>query len=144
MASCLSSNYPLVSHLPPLKSKEAPIRHESQESPSPKTPASEREKQQRGGAVNKPDVNDSIRNEWQLPTEKLYRDFFHPIRFKENTRDWPKIAHHDCSKGNKEMCMQYQTTGKGSVGCGCTHIAPNKLPEKVASKVTIRLQKMFL
>jgi hypothetical protein len=131
---------------PSVKPKEAPSRHESREPPSPKSPASERDKQQRGGAVNKPDVNEAVRDEWRLPNGKAYKDFFHPIRFKENTRDWPTVAHHDRSKGNKnaEMCMRYQTTGKCSVGCGYAHIAPNKLPEKVASEVTIRLQKMFL
>jgi hypothetical protein len=129
---------------PSSKPKEAPSRHKSREPPSPKSPATERDKQQRGGVANKPDVNDAMRDEWQLPTGKSYRDFFHPIRFKENTRDWPTVAHHDRSKGTKEMCMRYQTTGKCSVGCGYSHIALNKLPEKVASEVTIRLQKMFL
>ena len=126
------------------KPKEAPSRHESREPPSLKSPATERDKQQRGGAANKPDVNDAMRDEWRLPMGKSYRDFFHPIRFKENTGDWPTITHHDRSKGTKEMCMRYQTTGRCSVRCGYSHIAPNKLPEKVASKVTIRLQKMFL
>jgi hypothetical protein len=131
---------------PSVKPKEAPSRHESREPPSPRSPASERDKQQRGGAVNKPDVNEAVQDEWRLPNGKAYKDFFHPIRFKENTRDWPTVAHHDRSKGNKnaEMCMRYQTTGKCSAGCGYAHIAPNKLPEKVASEVTIRLQKMFL
>jgi hypothetical protein len=129
---------------PSPRPKEAPSRHESREPPSPKSPATERDKQQRGGVANKPDVNDAMREEWRLPTGKSYRDFFHPIRFKENTRDWPTVAHHDRSKGTKEMCMRYQTTGKCSLGCGYSHIAPHKLPEKVASEVTIRLQKMFL
>jgi hypothetical protein len=116
---------------PSSKWKEAPSHHKSREPPSPKKPATEQDKQQRGGAANKPGVNDAVKDEWQLPTVKLYRNFFHPIRFKENTQDWPNVAHHDRSKGTKEMCMRYQTTGKCSVGCGYSHIAPNKLPKTI-------------
>jgi hypothetical protein len=100
----------------------------------------------RGGTANKPDVNEDVKDEWRLPKEKTYRDFFHPIKCRENTRGWPTVAHHDRSKGPRwaEMCMRYQTTGKCSVGCGYAHIAPNKLPANVANEITTRLQKMFL
>jgi hypothetical protein len=75
LLACLAS--------PPSKPKEALVRHESRESPSPKSPASERDKQKRGGAANKPDVNEAIRDEWGLPTGRFYKDFFHPIRLKK-------------------------------------------------------------
>jgi hypothetical protein len=137
LPACLASPLP--------RPKEAPMRPESRDAPNPRSPG-EHDKPLRGGVTNKPDVNEAVRDEWRLPKGKTYRDFFHPIRFRENTRDWPTVSHHDRSKGlkNAEMCMRYQTTGRCSVGCGYAHISPHKLPENVASEVTIRLKKMFL
>jgi hypothetical protein len=108
------------------KPKSAPIRLESRESTAAKSPASLDKEKQRGGVAKKPDVNDAVKEEWRLPKGKSYKDFFHLIRFKENTHDWPTVAHHDKSKGarNAEMCMQYQTTGKYSFGCGYPTFCP--------------------
>jgi hypothetical protein len=104
-ASCPSSNYPPVLHLPLQNPKKLLTLTRAGNQPALKAPLPQ-DKQQRGGAANKPDMNKAIQDEWQLPTGKLYRDFFHPICFKENTQAWPNLTHHDHSKGNKEMCMQ--------------------------------------
>jgi hypothetical protein len=56
------------------KPKSAPIICESRESPAAKSPSSDKEKQQRGGVANKPDVNDAVKDEWQLTKGKTYKD----------------------------------------------------------------------
>jgi hypothetical protein len=83
----------------PSRPKEAPMGRpatKSREAPNASSPVTDKEKQLRGRAANKPDVNKDVKDEWQLPKEKTYRDLFHPIKCRENTRDWPStVAHHD-------------------------------------------------
>jgi hypothetical protein len=83
----------------PSRTKETTIGRPTTKSREISSPVTDKEKQIRGGAVNKPDINEDVKDEWRLPEQKTYRDFFHPIKYKENTRNWPTVAHHDRSKG---------------------------------------------